>query len=108
MVRTLTDAAAVPEEKAVSNTAVAEARWWSFMAAGVMCRSSFRFCKNKNYEIKLSYKFTRDGMKQLSTKMCTHVEHVGFCTNSFKTLQKHKPNRFVGALRVKRVSDFFN
>jgi hypothetical protein len=44
-----TDAAAVPEEKAVSNTAVAEARWWSFMAAGDMCRSrsSFRFCKNK-------------------------------------------------------------
>ena len=48
MVRTLTDAAAVPEEKAVSNMAVAEARWWSFMAAGgVMFRSSFRFCKNK-------------------------------------------------------------
>ena len=36
MVRTLTDAAAVPEEKAASNTA-AEARWWSFMAAGVIC-----------------------------------------------------------------------
>ena len=57
MVRTLTDAAAVPEEKAVSNTAVAEARWWSFMAAGVICvEVLFVFAKTKNYEIKLSYK----------------------------------------------------
>ena len=49
MVRTLTDAAAVPEEKAVSNTAVAEARWWSFMAAGVIIcvKKFFSFCKNK-------------------------------------------------------------
>ena len=52
MVRTLTDAAAVPEEKAVSNTAVAEARWWSFMAAGVICvEVLFVFAKTKNYEI---------------------------------------------------------
>ena len=57
MVQTLTDAAVVPE-KAVSNTAVAEARWWSFMAAGVMLcvEVLFVFAKTKNYEIKLSYK----------------------------------------------------
>ncbi len=58
MVRTLTDAAAVPEEKAVSNTAVAEARWWSFMAAGVIIcvEVLFVFAKTKNYEIMPSYK----------------------------------------------------
>ncbi len=47
---------------------------------------------------------TRDGMKQLADQNVHHVDHVGFVLIPSKSCIKHKPTRFVGALRAKRVS----
>ena len=73
----------------LNSTEATAAMSWSFIVLLVVVDDVvvLFLMQIKNYEIKLSYKYARSEMSNSIDQMCTHVEHVGFCTNS----AKHSP-----------------